>query len=150
MVAWILTAIVPDQEPQQNQVQAYNAIASVMNYRWQWLASDIPFDACSIYRALGKPEDFPAGFKESALERLDPVGESCLADEQEMSRRNRYPFVRVDSIQIGPDTARVYLRVIRDHYEHDETYTLANPRRLTWGISTVLISNALRVHRTRP
>lgn len=146
---WLL-GLRPVPEYPQTATSGYNAIASVISYRQGWLDDGTPFDACSVYRALGEPTDFPAGFDESIRARLEPDGESCLSSGRANDPRSDHNIVRLDSIRISSsDTAMVYLTVSRGEYFHRENYTLVNPTAHRWGVKDVLIWGSLRLHRPR-
>ena len=100
-------------------------VNAVMRHRAMIVGDSTRFDACSVYTAVGRPADFPAGIDPSVVRLLDRTTTPCAGDPARVSvARPRY-FVRVDTVAPGTGAApRVTLTVTRGEYRYRESYTL--------------------------
>lgn len=80
------------------------AINAVMDFRLNWVRDSTKFDACSIYRNVGRPAVFPAGMRDPFLVALDQTTRDPCAGATWPVDRNREVRVLVDSISIRDST----------------------------------------------
>jgi hypothetical protein len=114
----------------------------VVEVRFNYMDPETKFNSCHLFEQTGRPSDFPEGFRLLATLALDRQEDFCGES------RIEFPVASLRSIQIHGDTATVEVRVSRDHYEHQETYTLI-PSKYdeSWVLLEVRTWGLLRVHR---
>ena len=121
----------PARAQQTKEAALVNA---VLDHRAHWLGDSTRFDACSVYNALGRPANFPAGLDTSLVRLLDRVREPCANDSARVVVRWPRRFVSVESVSSGGP--RVILRVVKGEYSWRETYTLRTwPNAARRGVS---------------
>lgn len=128
------------------------AINAVIAFRTEWLGDATRFDGCSVYTALGRPADFPAGIGESVRPALDRTTQPCASDSTRVVSSWPLNFVQVDSISLrGDSTARVFLSVRKQtenvHFETYEVKGLAGP---TAYVHTMTVWGIMRDYRVPP
>jgi hypothetical protein len=106
---------------QRKEIALLNA---VMKYRAFIVHDSTPFDACSVYNAVGRPTDFPAGFDRTVLPLLDRVENPCGADSARVAVRWPPLFVRVESVTAAPSGGQpsVVLAVRKYEYTYREGF----------------------------
>jgi hypothetical protein len=88
-----------------------------------YLADPLPFDGCSVQRALGGATEYALLLVSHVRGMVDDASSPCPRP----ARQGR-SVVLVDSVRFEPDTARVYVTVLRGELIHRENYAL-NPER---------------------
>jgi hypothetical protein len=114
----------------------------VMSYRYYWLADSTRFSACALFRALGRPADFP-GVVQPQLRRLLDRQD---ADPCAPPRDFEYDAVAVLSIsdpQPGDSLAHLDASVRHGEYSHRAQYTLARLQQ-HWFVREVLLTTGLQ------
>lgn len=140
---------------QQGGDAVARALNTVMNFRLYWMGDSTRVDACSVYQALGSPEDFPVRVGSSVRPLLDRTTEPCVAgDSSRVTVRWPLNYVRVDSVSVsGDSTARVHLTVRKQseqrHFETYDVVDIARDRPLAW-IREVRIWGIAREYLVRP
>jgi hypothetical protein len=106
---------------QRKEIAVLNA---VIKYRAFIVRDSTPFDACSVYNAVGRPADFPAGFDRIVLPLLDRVVNPCGADSSRVAVRWPPRFVRVESVSVAPgsDQPGVVLAIRKYEYTYHEAF----------------------------
>lgn len=99
-------------------------LTAVMKYRAFVARDSTPFDACSVYNAVGRPADFPAGFDRIVLPLLDRVVNPCGGDSLRAAVRWPPRFVRVESVTAAPASGQpaVVLAVRKYEYSYREAF----------------------------
>jgi hypothetical protein len=125
------------------------AINAVIGYRLSWINDSTTFDACSVYRVAGSPQQVASGllpgFRDWFLASAKPCGQGAAPDPRREVR------VLVDSLSLTESTGRVYVTVRRGEQTHNEEYYLVNPTPgLTWAVDRVVLSGAIRNYWVRP
>ena len=126
LLGLVLLAAMRGTPARAQQTKEAALVNAVLDYRAHWVGDSTVVDACSVYSALGRPANFPAGIDTSLIRLLDRVREPCANDSaRAVFRWPRY-FVSVDSISIGGASggARVSVRVVKHEYSYRERYTL--------------------------
>jgi hypothetical protein len=125
---------------------ALSLIGDVMMLRVSAMGDTLPYDACSVFEAVGRPADFPAGLLPGVVPLLDRAGpDPCSAESPRVGAR--FPrVVRVDSVRIGRTSAAVHLAVMRGEWRYRETF-LFNPLPdgRGWGFREAQITHPLRI-----
>lgn len=98
---------------------------AVMKFRAAVIHDSTSFDACTVYNAVGRPVDFPAGFDRIVLPLLDRTAEPCAQDSARAANRWPRRFVRVESVTPGATGGpTVVLLVTKYEYQYREAYLL--------------------------
>lgn len=100
-----------------NETRVLNA---VMRHRAYVTGDSTRFDACSVYNALGRPTNFPAGIDPGLAPLLDRTKDPCTRKSSSVTVRCPPYMVRVDSLMTG----RAVLRIVKGEYSFREAYTL--------------------------
>ncbi|HEX6749269.1 MAG TPA: hypothetical protein VF092_18370 [Longimicrobium sp.] len=110
---------------QRKEIAYLNA---VMQFRAFVVRDTTRFDACSVYNAVGRPADFPAGFDRSVLPLLDRTVNPCGADSTRVAVRWPPRFVRVERVVVAPEAngPHVVLAVRKYEYSYREAFRV-NP-----------------------
>jgi hypothetical protein len=120
------------------------AIQTVLDFRANWVGDSTAVDACSVYKVLGSPPDFPSRLQPSVRSLLDRTSGVCA--EGGVSAQQPLNYVRVDSIAFDGDSAAlVYVEVRKQNEQrYFETYNLGGLDRdlplgwvrevRTWGV----------------
>ncbi|HSU14817.1 hypothetical protein [Longimicrobium sp.] len=122
------------------------ALNAVIGYRANWLRDSTKFDACSVYRTVGSPEQVSAGLLPAFRDLL--VARAAPCDTPETVDPRREVRVLVDSVNLAGPNRRVYLTVRRGEETHREEYQLVNPD--AWAVDRVVLSGAVRFYYARP
>jgi hypothetical protein len=69
------------------------AFQTVMDFRANWVGDSTAVDACSVYKALGSPPDFPSGLQPSVRSLLDRTSGVCA--EGGVSTQQPWSYIRV-------------------------------------------------------
>lgn len=108
------------QEPKNMAI-----VNAVLDHRANWIGDSTRVDACSVYEALGRPDDFPAGIRPDLLRLLDRTRDPCADDTTRIAVRRPQRFVRLDTLQAGGGaTPYVALTIEKGPYSYRERYTL--------------------------
>jgi hypothetical protein len=99
----VLAVLPAHAQEQQRPAPGFVAINTVMDFRAHWVGDSTRFDACSIYEALGTPENFTEAILPSVLPLLDRTREPCADDASRASEQRPLNYVRVDSFSISGD-----------------------------------------------
>jgi hypothetical protein len=122
------------------------ALSTVMNHRATYMADSLPFDVCTIRRALGKDGEESVALLTPHVHGLmdDP---SALCPRPFRSGRN---VVLVDSVGFSEAAVRVFVTVLRGELIHREDYAL-NPqvRSLFMGVTEVRAWGHAQAYPTR-
>lgn len=115
----------------------------VITFRLYWLDDSLPFEACSVYRALGEPANFPVGLVDPPVSSmLKPEGRNpCSVPEPDIDPTMA---VRVDSMDVAPPVGHVYLTVRRGEYRMQETYEVRRYAPDFWEVADVRIGSLSR------
>lgn len=98
------------------------AVSTVMDYRRSYLDDPLPFDACTVQRALSaRMEDLASQLVAHVRGMLDDAETPCPRP----SRQGR-SVVLVDSVRLSDSIAHVHVTVLRGELIHREVYAL-NP-----------------------
>lgn len=123
------------------------AVSAVIEYRKRWLKDSTQFDACRVYVTLDRTRRFKDLIPVAFHGMLDQINEPCDSTLAR-SRREAWDLVFLDSLVVQDTTARAFLRVRRGEYLHNEEYTIREwDTKEGWGVTTVLLSGALRITR---
>lgn len=99
--------------------QAARAVSTVMDYRRTWMDDPLPFETCSVRRALGGTDDFAAQLAPQVRSLLDNVEAPC--PRPAAPGRN---LVHVDSVRLADPAVLVYVTVLRGELIHREIHEL--------------------------
>jgi hypothetical protein len=144
-------AAVPAGAQQAKNVAIVNA---VLDHRAHWVGDSTRVDACSVYEALGRPANFPAGINPNLIPLLDRTRDPCAADSARVTVRWPPRFVRMDTLQAnGSAGPYVALTIVKGEYRYREHYTLR-----TWqsggtigaGVREVRTYGLLQAHLVPP
>lgn len=124
------------------------ALNAVLDYRFNWMRDTTAFDACSVYRVVGSPEQVASGLLPAFRERFAASARPC--DDGATVDPRREMRVLVDSLSLTDTTARVYLTVRRGEQTVQEEYQLVNPTPLRWGVDRIVLSGNIRNYYLRP
>lgn len=126
------------------------SINAVLHHRADLVGDTTPFDACSTYRALGRPTSFPAGIDPRLTRLLDRVADDpCAGDSSRVMSRWPPRFVQIDSVVPG----RVMLTVRKGDYSYREAYTLRteqNGERVSAAVEEVRVYGFVHAHLVPP
>jgi hypothetical protein len=125
------------------------AVNTVLDWRLNWSGDVTPFNACAIYEAAGRPENFPVGIQPGLIRGLDRTSEPCSGRDPAQSGAWRRE-VLVDSIVVNGASATVYVTVSKGEMSYHECYLLVNPSPRVWGLAEVRSWGALREYPARP
>ncbi|HEX6749449.1 MAG TPA: hypothetical protein VF092_19290 [Longimicrobium sp.] len=126
------------------------AVNTVIDFRLNWVSDSTKFDACSVYRSIGRPANFPSGLRDAFHVALNRTTDPCAAAASAVDR-NREVRVLVDSVTVGDSAAMVYLTVRKDEETYREDYHLVNPSPGgNWGFDRVVVHGATRTYWVRP
>ena len=115
-------AAVPAGAQQSKNVAIVNA---VLGHRAHWIGDSTRVDACSVYEALGRPLDFPAGINPDLVPLLDRTRDPCAGDSTRVAVRRPGRFVRFSRVQANGNAAPyVELQITKSPYSYQERYTL--------------------------
>ncbi|HEX6037968.1 hypothetical protein [Longimicrobium sp.] len=112
----------PSPAAAQNADEVARAISTVMDHRATYMADALPFDGCTVQRAMEGAAGYAARLVPHVRAMIDDPAAPCPRTPPQGRRT-----VLVDSVQLAADTARVYLTVLRGELVHRENYVL-NPR----------------------
>jgi hypothetical protein len=100
--------------------EAARAVSTVMDYRHTYLDDPLPFDACTVQRALGaRMEEIASRLVAHVRGMLDDTETPCPRP----FRQGR-SIVLVDSVRLSSSTAHVNVTVLRGELIHREAYAL--------------------------
>jgi hypothetical protein len=125
------------------------AVNTVLDFRLNWMGDATPFNACSVFTALGAPVDFPAGIQSPLVRGLDRTTAPCEGRAPGVPGAWA-PQVLVDSIAVRSETATVYVTVRKGELSYYEEYSMVNPGPTRWGMREVRTWGALREYPARP
>ncbi|HET7460697.1 MAG TPA: hypothetical protein VFJ82_05600 [Longimicrobium sp.] len=117
------------------------ALNAVIDYRLNWMNDSTTFDACSVYRTVGPPQQVAAGLLLAFRGWFTATAQPCASTPVDRNRERR---VLVDSLTVTDSTARVYVTVRRGEQTHNEAYDLFRPGSDTWAVRQVVLSRAIR------
>jgi hypothetical protein len=123
----------------------------VLNYRRFVLEDATRFDACSIYRHLGSPDDYPARIPEHLHPVLDNLAaRPCEAPAPDsLAAPTRY--IGVAAVTYGDSTAEIRLDVRKGEWSHQETFYLRQVRGTDrWSVREVRLSPGIQAYPGRP
>lgn len=146
-----LTVMALPAHGQAGGISGTEIVGSVMEYRLHWIGDSTRFDGCAVYRAAGRPSDFPSGIKapiQHLLDRrTDPCSRTAIANPSHHTRR----IVLVDSLTTSDSLAHVYLTVHRKERTHRENYTVRVPASggAGAGVQRVTLWGAIQVYSPR-
>lgn len=109
---------------------AIDAVNEVMGFRRDVMGDTLRFDACSVFKATGRPAGFPSGLRPGIRPMLDH--DDPRPCEIPASRPRFLYRVFVDSLSLGDTVGFVHLTVVRGESVHLETHTLQRGRG-GWG-----------------
>jgi hypothetical protein len=125
------------------------ALNAVIDYRVNWIRDSTTFDACSVYRTIGSPEQVSAGLLAAFRSRLSTPTSPCGSRETLDPRREMR--VLVDSVNAFGSTGRVVVTVRQGEQTHREEYWLVNPTPgETWAVDRVVLYGAIRTYYRAP
>lgn len=126
-------------------------MSAVLDFRVHWMGDSTCVDGCSVYNALGRPANFPAGLYTSLVRLLDRVREPCANDPARVAARWPRNFISVESV--SGRIPRVDLRIVKGEYSFRETYSLRtwpNAERPGASVSEVRTWGLLQSHPVPP
>lgn len=140
------------QESDDNQRLPTKVAVSVVAYRVGFVDWATPFEPCSLFKVMAHPEDLPGAFPPGFRPMLgvsDSLKVSChrLRAQPHVPGQGGSPArVVFDSVSIRGSAAAVYTTVFRGDVLYREKYTLALLPRGDWGVESMLMFGALRIH----
>ena len=154
VIAWLLMLglVTPPAGAQQSKNLAI--VNAVLDHRAHWVGDSTHVDACSVYEALGRPANFPAGINSNLIPLLDRTRDPCAADSARVAVRWPPRYVRMDTLQAtGSAGPYVALTIVKGEYRYRERYTIR-----TWqsggtveaGVREVRTYGLLRAHLVPP
>lgn len=124
------------------------AVNTVLDWRLNWLGDNTSFNACTIYEAVGRPANFPAGVLPGLIRGLDRTSAPCEGRAQAAGASQRE--VTVDSVTLRGDSATVFVTVRKGEIRYYEAYMLVHPSPQRWALQEVRSWGALREYPVRP
>jgi hypothetical protein len=123
----------------------------VLHYRINFVESSTPFEACSLYRAMATPTDFPDSFF-PGVQRLLSQRDSgqCLASPSSAQlppsgAPSDRRVVRLDETNLDDTTAMLRFTVMVGEMVHHEDYTaIRESPTASWGVKEVRIWGAMQ------
>jgi hypothetical protein len=132
-----------ERDPRRQEASAVSAVDAVIGYRRGFMGDTLRIDACSLFEAVGRPADFPAGISPGNLPALDRGDARPCKGSRAPGLRLPYR-VYVDSLTVSDSVARVYLTVARGEASYRETFTLPRVRD-GWGVREARIWGGMRI-----
>ncbi len=147
-------ARLPNQPPSARMPT--ELLVTVLGYRAHYIERTTPIDACSMVRAMATPGDYPArlpAFVRAMLNRQDATPCTALPPVAGQDTLGTPAIARVafESFDVSGSDGVVRLRVRAGENMHREDYYLhvVTPG-VSWGISEVRLSEAMRVYFVHP
>ena len=107
-------------------------LVRVLEYRTTFMESRTPLDACSLYRLMENPADFPGSFPRQVLPHLNrrdahPCGSSLPGRDTVINGTGQElapQYVRLDSLVLSDSIAKVHFSVLNSWDAlHNEEFT---------------------------
>jgi hypothetical protein len=123
-------------------------VNAVVAYRTGWMRDSTTFDACSVFKALAEPADFPAAV-EPRFRHLLSTHEHPCSDMGPQHGPISVHRVTLDSLVLHDTTGTAFLHVTHGEKRHGENVELVR-RGGRWWVSEVRLWGSEQVYPSRP